>query len=226
MKTDTPPGDSTRMPRRQLLQWFAAVAAADLSATALPGFAQQAQPATAATTGYGTDPLLATAYNPGDVWPLILSDAERKATAALADVILPADDLGPAAGELKLVDFIDEWLSAPYPKQVSDREAILPGLTWLDKESQSRFQKIFADLNAEQQTAICDDIVAEKPKTPELAKAAGFFQRFTNIATGAYYSTPQGWSAIGYVGNVASGTFEGPPQEVLDRLDLEQTVKD
>ena len=218
---------SSRMPRRQLLQWFAAVAATDLSATALPGFAQQATPgATPATKGYGTDPLLATAYNPGDVWPLILTEPQRKAATALADVILPADDLGPAASELKLVDFIDEWVSAPYPKQVSDREAIVPGLKWIDEESQKRFQKNFADLSVDQQTTICDDIVAEKPATPELAKAAGFFQRFTNVATGAYYSTPEGWAAIGYVGNVASGTFEGPPKEVLDQLALEQTVRD
>ena len=31
---------------------------------------------------------------------------------------------------------------------------------------------------------------------------------------------------VGYVGNVASGTFDGPPQEVLDQLGLEQTVTD
>jgi len=210
------------MPRRQLLQWFAAVAAADV---ALPGVIAR-EPGAAAATGYGTDPLLATAYSPGEVWPLTLSKSERNVTESLADVILPADDLGPSASELNLADFIDEWISAPYPKQVSDRKVILPGLKWLDEESHSRFQKGFAELIPEQQTQICDDICAETPKTPELAKAAGFFQRFSNIATGAYYSTPQGWAAIGYVGNVASGTFLGPPQEVLDQLGLEQTVKD
>lgn len=221
MDSNTAP---SRLPRRKILQWFAAVAAADVAGVALPGaFAQQAK--IPATVGYGTDPLLATAYTPGDVWSLILSDAERKAAIALADVILPADDLGPAASDVNLVDFIDEWVSAPYPDQVNDREVVLPGLLWLDAESQSRFQNDFADLSAEQQTAICDDLCAEKPKTPELGKAANFFTRFTTICTGAYYSTPEGWTAIGYVGNVPSGIFAGPPQEVLDQLGLEQTVK-
>lgn len=213
------------MPRRQLLKWFAAVAAADLVGVASPGaFAQQAK--IPSTVGYGTDPLLATAYNPGDVWPLTLSDSDRKAVIALADVILPADDLGPAASEVNLVDFIDEWVSAPYPNQVNDRDIVLPGLLWLDEESQSRFQNDFADLNAEQQVAICDELCAGSPKTPELVKGARFFSRFATICTGAYYSTPEGWTAIGYVGNVPSGIFAGPPREVLDQLGLEQTVKD
>ena len=43
---------------------------------------------------------------------------------------------------------------------------------------------------------------------------------------GAYYGTPKGWKAIGYVGNMPLPALDGPPQEVLDKLGLEQTVKD
>ncbi|MDF1737583.1 MAG: gluconate 2-dehydrogenase subunit 3 family protein [Verrucomicrobiales bacterium] len=211
---------TTRLPRRKVLQWFATVAAVDL--TTIPGFAQAPHEA----TGYGTDPDLTITYSPGDVWDLTLSDAERKAATALADVILPADDLGPAASEVHLIDFIDEWVSAPYPRQKGDRNVVIPGLKWIDEESKTRFQKDFADLTEAQQEAICDDLCAEKPKTPELAKNARFFDRFSSICQGAYYSTPEGWAAIGYVGNTPSGVFNGPPQEVLDQLGLEQTVKD
>ena len=45
--------------------------------------------------GYGTDPKLNATYNPGDFWPLTLSVAQRRAATALADVIIPADKLGP-----------------------------------------------------------------------------------------------------------------------------------
>ncbi len=211
---------TTRLPRRKVLQWFATVAAVDLST--LPGFAQTPNEA----VGYGTDPNLATTYSPGDVWDLTLTDAERKTAATLADVIIPADDLGPAASELHLIDFIDEWVSAPYPRQQGDRNAVIPGLKWIEEESNSRFRKNFSDLTEAQQEAICDDLCAEKPKTQELAKNANFFHRFSSICQGAYYSTPEGWAAIGYVGNVPSGVFNGPPQEVLDQLGLEQTVKD
>ncbi|MEC5129291.1 gluconate 2-dehydrogenase subunit 3 family protein [Verrucomicrobiales bacterium BCK34] len=210
----------TRLPRRKVLQWFAAAAAVDLSA--FPGLAQSP----ANTNGYGTDPNLAATYAPGDFWDLTLTEAEHKTATALADIILPADDLGPAASELQLVDFIDEWVSAPYPHQKNDRKIIIPGLKWIDEESKARFGKDFSDLTGEQQTAICDDLCAEKPKTPALAKGANFFHRFSGICMGGYYSTPQGWAAIGYVGNTPSGVFNGPPQAILDQLGLEQTVKD
>lgn len=60
----------------------------------------------------------------------------------------------------------------------------------------------------------------------ELAKGDHFFQVFTGLASGAYYSDPRCWNALGYVGNVPSGgAFAGPPQEVLDQLGLEQTVQ-
>ena len=41
---------------------------------------------------------------------------------------------------------------------------------------------------------------------------------------GAYYSTQEGWKAIGYIGNVPTATFDGPSQEVLDKLGVTQTV--
>ena len=41
---------------------------------------------------------------------------------------------------------------------------------------------------------------------------------------GAYYGTPAGWKAIGYVGNTPLASFDGPPQEVLDRVGVQQTV--
>lgn len=209
----------TRLPRRKVLQWFAAVAAVDLST--VPGLSQTGGEA----VGYGTDPNLAAVYSPGDFWDLILTDGERKTIIALADVILPADDLGPAASQMNIVDFIDEWVSAPYPKQQGDSKVVIPGLKWIDEESNSRFQKNFSDLTEEQKANLCDDLCAEKPKTPALQKGANFFHRFSGICMGAYYNTPEGWTAIGYVGNAPSGVFNGPPQEVLDQLGLEQTVK-
>ncbi len=211
-----------RLPRRKVLQWFAAVAAAG-EATSLPAFSQTPQPA---TVGYGTDPNMAIAYQPGDVWPLTFTPSEKKAVSALADVILPADDMGPAASELRVPDYVDEWISAPYPKQQNDRKVILPGLKWLNEEANRRFKKDFADLAIKDQQAICDDLCDPAQKNPEVRKAAGFFNTFTGLCMGAYYGTTEGWAAIGYVGNTPSGVFNGPPQEVLDQLGLEQTVKD
>lgn len=175
-------------------------------------------------TGYGTDPNLVAFHKPGDIWPLTLTEPQKRATTALADVIFPKDDLGPAASELGVTAMIDEWVSAPYPIQKADREIIVPGLDWIDAEAGRRFGKVFADLDEKQKTAICDDICDPAKAARPLKDAARFFTKFRGVAAGAYYATPEGWKAIGYEGNVALGKFDGPPPEVLQKLDVTQTV--
>ena len=81
--------------------------------------------------GYGTDPnLVKPAPAP---WPRLLSQAELDAAARLADHILPATATAPSASALGVPDFIDEWVSAPYPDQVKDRPLIRRGLQALAK---------------------------------------------------------------------------------------------
>ncbi len=210
----------SRLSRREVIKWFIAAGAAT-QITPFLSFGQNAAPN---ASGYGTDPKATGIYKPGDFWPLTLTTTQRATVTALADIILPADNLGPAASALRVPDFIDEWVSAPYPKQKKDRETILGGLKWIDQESRNRFNKAFAALVANQQTAICDDLCIQNHKDAKLKKAASFFRSFTSLCTGAYYGTPEGWKAIGYVGNLPTATFDGPPQEVLDKLGIEQTV--
>jgi len=88
-----------RLPRRRVLQLFAAVAAAE--GVALP--AALAQVIKPAATGYGQDPKMAKTYEKGEAWPLTFTDAEKKAAVSLADVIFPKDELGPAASEVRLI---------------------------------------------------------------------------------------------------------------------------
>jgi hypothetical protein len=170
--------------------------------------------------GYGRDPKLVKTYKPGEVWPLTMNDAQKKAATALADTVLPADQYGPAASEVGVVEMIDEWVSAPYPQQKDDRPVVLEGLAWLDAESNKRFQTTFADLPDEHRRAICDDIAFASKAGKDFRKPAEFFARFRSLCAGAYYATPAGWKAIGYVGNVPLEKFEGPPPEVLERLGL------
>ncbi len=126
---------------------------------------------------------------------------------------------------MRVVDFLDEWVSAPYPLQQKDRATLLPGLQWLEDESQKRFAKNFAALEDPQRRAIADDICWPADAQPEFKKAAAFFLKFRSLAASAYYGTEAGWKAIGYVGNVPLASFDGPPPEVLAKLGLEQTVK-
>jgi hypothetical protein len=177
---------------------------------------------TAASKGYGTDPDLSKVYKPGELWPLTLSESQRDTTRVLCDLIIPVDSSSPSASDVGVVDFIDEWISAPYLQQRQDRATILEGLAWLDKEAASRYASStsFAALTHEQQTAICDDICLVRKAEPRLREAAKFFARYRDLTAGGFYTTPQGRQDLRYVGNVAMTHFNGPPPEVLKKVGL------
>jgi hypothetical protein len=159
-------------------------------------------------------------YKPGDLWPLTLTNEQHRSVAALCDVILPADEKSPSASELKVPDFIDEWISAPYAPQQADHQIILEGISWLNDESVRRFAKRFDELSDSQKKQICDDICSIQKAGSSLQKAAQFFDRFRDLSMGAFYSSPQGMQDIQYLGNVPLTRFDGPPPEVLAYLKL------
>jgi len=207
--------------RRTTIKWMFAAAATVPSLHAI-GYAPQPQARDVAANqaGYGTDPDLTKEWRPGGPWPLTLGVAARLTTAALCDLIIPADDVSPAASAVGVVDFIDEWISAPYPQQRSDRELILPGLTWIEAEAQGRFGKAFAALDQAQKEAIANDICSPAKAAASAATAARFFAKFRDLTAGGFYTTPVGMKDIGYVGNVALAKFDGPPLAVLKKVGL------
>lgn len=207
--------DLPRVDRRVAIQWMLG-AAATLAVRDHHGIAADAP---VPARGYGPDPVMAKIYKPGDVWALTLSEPQRRTARALCDVIIPADDASPSASAVGVPDFIDEWISSPYPAQAGDRRVILEGLEWLDDEARRRFSKPFADLAQDQQTTICEDVASAKVK-PEHKKPASFFKRYRDLTAGGYYTTPEGMRAIGYVGNRPTATFEGPPIEALKHVGL------
>jgi hypothetical protein len=216
------PSDPTptpqRMDRRDAIKWMmtAAASTALLDREMFGADAASAKPA----KGYGTDPDITKIYKPGDVWPLTFTAAQRVTAAALCDVIIPADAKGPSASSVGVPDFIDEWISAPYPGHDADRRVVTEGLAWIDQESQKRFNNDFVNLIGRQKSAICDDICYVPNAKPEFRPAAQFFTRFRNLTAGGYYTTPEGMKDIGYTGNVAIEKYEGPPPEVLKKLGL------
>jgi hypothetical protein len=205
-----------RMDRREALKWMLA-ATASLSVLRARGLGAASLPAAA---GYGHDPKLLEVYKPGDLWPLTFSPEQRQTAVALCDIILPTDEKSPSAGELRVPDFIDEWISAPYPMQRADRKLLLAGLDWLDAESAKRFRKSFVDATAAQRSEICDDICYEPKAWPVFRKAARFFARFRDLTMSGFYTTPEGMKDIQYIGNVPLPRFDRPPPEVLAYLKL------
>ena len=207
--------DASRMDRRDAIKWMlsavGSVALLDHDAFAQP-------PTLAGGAGYGVDPKLLKSYKPGDLWPLALNATQRRTAAVLCDVIIPAEGGTPGASALHVHDFVNEWISAPYPAHQRDRVLIVDGLSWMDEESARRFGKPFHKIIMQQRHAICDDICYEPKAKPEFKTAAAFFRRYRDLTAGGFYTTPAGMKDLGYVGNVALPAFNGPPTEVKVRL--------
>lgn len=205
------------MDRRNSLQWMlAAMALPELTGAAVAAPQRRATGRTNPMAGYGTDPVLTGRHQVGALWPLRFDAAQRRCAAALCALIIPADEQSPNAAELEVHQFIDEWVSAPYPQQKKDRTLIVDGLAWIDAEAQRRFGgRVFAALTDSEQTQIADEICWKQKATPALEQAAAFFARFRDLTAGGFYTTPQGTKDLGYAGNRPSATFEGPSETVL-----------
>jgi hypothetical protein len=172
------------------------------------------------TKGYGTDPSLVADYKPGEIWPLTLTAAQRQLAGVLADIIIPADEHSPSATAVGVVEFVDEWVSAPYPVHQRDRTRVLEGFAWLDAEAARRSGKGFVELTAPEQRGICDDICDAARAPPVRGDAARFFAFYRDLTSGAFYSTPAGRKDLQFIGNVRLARFDGPPPELLKALGL------
>jgi len=158
-------------------------------------------------------------------WEKLLSAEELATTQALADLILPKDETSPAASEVGVPDFINEWVSADFPQHHEDREIIRGGLGWLNTESFKRFTNRFDELAVEQQSQIANDICDPAQAQPEHQVPATFFHRFRQLCLGGYYTHSQTWKSLGYVGNVSvGGPYPGVPAEIIEKLSLQDVV--
>jgi hypothetical protein len=208
----------SRVSRRTTLKWLAEASLASVlspyaSATGTVAVRYEPTP-----QGYGTDPDL---LNPSVPWPLVMEHHQLQQAALLADIILPGSTAASRPSRLGVPDFVNEWVSAPYPVQVADRKIILDGLQWLDAESRSRWQRGFLEIDDNSRQGIADDI-ARPEASHALAAQNIFFRRFRFLTVGAYYTTPEGFVEIGYTGNVPLPSY--PPITEAERAILDKAL--
>ena len=210
---------SVSVDRRVTLKWLlGAVAASGVplngAYAAAPAASEWPEPNPAAVSapGYGTDPKLLEPVVP---WPKTLSPAELRNVAAVCDTILPPEGAWPAPSAIGIQDFIDEWVSAPYPEQSSDRPLLLAGLAWLEAAALARHAQGYAALDSPARAIILRDAAEADPR------GRRFLDRMKFLTTGAYYTSEAGVEELGYIGNVAlEGDYPGPTAEALAHLDL------
>jgi hypothetical protein len=203
-----------KVDRRTALAWVGVVGAALAGGAGVVVYGEYRQGRPAAK-GYGTDPKLAKPEKAP--WPRIMTAAQLQAAALMSDFILPASASAPAATALGVPDFLNEWVSAPYPDQVKDRAIILDGLEALRARAQRAHGQDLTALAAAERTALFQAVAAAKPKT----SGHIFFKRMRALVVGAYYTTPEGFKDIGFIGNTPRTSDPGPSDEVKAHLERE-----
>jgi hypothetical protein len=198
--------------RRTALVWVGLVAAA-IGGAEYFGLGSEPKPITG--PGYGRDPNL---VDPGQYWSRTLDAEQLACIAQLCDFILPVEGAAPSASALKVHEFVDEWISAPYPDQAADRLLVLAGIDWMNGDARRRANAPrFTAAGAEVRHALLTDL-ADGTASGKIAPA-GFYARIRRLVIGAYYTTEAGFKDIGYIGNVALSSYPGPSPEVLAALD-------
>jgi hypothetical protein len=140
------------------------------------------------------------------------SESEHKTLDRLADIILPADEQGPAASATGVTDFID-FMTLDFP---DFQLPLRGGLSWLSRAALQRFgQNDFMVLSEEQQLAIIDTI-AYMPQDPveDPEPEVAFFDLLRRLVTTGYFTSKEGLKDLGYKGN-APNLWDGPPEDVL-----------
>ncbi len=143
--------------------------------------------------------------------PKALNAHEYKTLTALADLIVPADERGPSASAAGSCEFID-LLASQNPELLA---IYTGGIAWLDHSCQRLYSKDFVDSSPEQQTKLLDLIAYRKNESAVLGAGIRFFDWARRMVVDAYYTSPAGIRAIGYMGNTAVSKFE-IPQEAID----------
>lgn len=146
------------------------------------------------------------------------NEGERQTLNVLADLILPADDKGPAASATGTTAFI-EFMANDYP---DFKMPLRAGLAWLSAESLERFQNNdFTQLDASQQTAILDDIAfLPTDRTEMLTAPVAFFDLLRKLVLTGYFTSKEGIKDLGYQGNIPN-IWDGVPPEVLAKHDVD-----
>lgn len=193
-----------RITRREAMKYAGVIT---LAARSWPVFSQEA--ATPIARGYGTDPNLLERVV---TWPRTLTVPQLATIAVLSDIVIPAEPPYPSSSKLGVHDFVDEWISAPYPEMQKDRTLILRGLAALDDAMGYRQGGSFATASSTEQTVVFDTFCNTSGDEMEFAR------RLIGLICGGYYTTREGLAAIGYVGNVALASFPGAPPDVVRHL--------
>ena len=189
--------------RRALLRSALAAGAASLRPQGLWGQAIAAGLTPAARGEDGSKFLSAPDWK-----PVFLNPHQNETLIALAEVIIPATDT-PGAKDALVNRFLDLLLSI---EPAESQREFSGALEAIDKESQNRFAKPFAELSLEDQIWLVKPWSYPAPEAPdpgEVSPAEAPFLSLKRRIAFAYYGSEIGQKELGWDGEFTHGPYEG-----------------
>jgi len=219
------------LPRRQFL-----LGAGLAGASVATGLAGAPAPAAAQTTTAAAAPHPAASSEP-ETW-LTLTATEVAFLSAVADAMIPADELSPSGTDCGVVTYIDRQLAGAYgagakmyrmgpfrrgkPEQgyqlaLTPREYFAAGIEAANDWTRKTYGKEFDRLSPAERTAALRQMDEGKAKFEHFS-ATGFFNRVHGIVMEGFFSDPMyggnrnmaGWKMLG---------FPGLPATYADKVD-------
>lgn len=130
---------------------------------------------------------------------------ENRTVIEMSERIIPADDHSPGAKAARVSEFIDLIVSES-PENA--RQSWRDGLAAINKMSQSRFGKPFADATVDQQVDLLKEI-SKNEKSPQTIEEK-FFRTIKNATVDGYYTSEIGiHKELQYKGNSYLKEFTG-----------------
>jgi len=94
--------------------------------------------------------------------PQLLSTGELSGLEAVCDALLPKTDSYPGSKDLHVHLFVEKMIADCYDKKTGDR--VKAGLAWLNKQSDSLFDKKFVDTSGKQRLNLLESMQVSNKK--------------------------------------------------------------
>ena len=134
-----------------------------------------------------------------------LSLDEAVTIDALFEQLFPADEKGPGASSIGVINYLDRALSGPYARHL---ETYRLGVYALDAESEARFSKRFVDADSKQQQELIAALENNSAGSFKAVEAKALFELARSHLQEGLFADPiyggnrdkSGWRVLGHPG--------------------------
>ena len=134
-----------------------------------------------------------------------LSLEEAATLDALFEQLFPADEKGPGASSIGVINYLDRALSGPYARHL---ETYRLGVYALDAESEARFSKRFVDADSKQQQELIAALENNSASSFKAVEAKALFELARSHLQEGLFADPiyggnrdkSGWRVMGHPG--------------------------